>query len=132
MFLKKQIIVLLSFLVLFTNTGMAFTIHYCGNEFASVSINNNSLHEIEKDCCGNVKPSSNCCHNKIIKSHDNVDQIVTKTVAYQFDLYLFVEKQNNTIFYTAKNFKKSSTKFNNFSLHSPPLYQLYSQYCFYA
>ena len=132
MLLKKQIIVLLSFLVLFTNTGMAFTVHYCDDEVASVSINNSSFHEFDKECCGKVNPLSNCCHNKIIKSNDKVDQIVAKTITHQFDALLFVEKQSKIILYTGKNFKKSSGEFYKFNSHAPPLYKLYSQYCFYA
>jgi hypothetical protein len=132
MFFKKQIIVLLSFLVLFTNTGMAFTIHYCDDQIASVSLNTVSFHEIEKDCCGEVERMSKCCHNKIIKSHDGIDQIVAKVDSIQFVGLIFIKFQENYNLYVVKKFNSSNLICYTNNANSPPLYKLYSQYCFYS
>jgi hypothetical protein len=36
---KKQISIFLAILLLVSNVGLAFNVHYCGGEIASVSLN---------------------------------------------------------------------------------------------
>jgi hypothetical protein len=66
MIFKKQISVFLAFLLLVSNVGLAFNVHYCGGELASVSLNSPlpSL-KSEKGCCEKVaSEKDSCCKDK--------------------------------------------------------------------
>ena len=66
---RKHIGLFLTFFLLVSTLGLAFNVHYCDNEIASVSINTASnSQEIEKNCCGKIEKMSKCCKNKIIKT----------------------------------------------------------------
>jgi hypothetical protein len=46
MFLRKQIAVIVAILVLISNSGLAFNIHYCGNKVSGIS----SVFSKEESC----------------------------------------------------------------------------------
>jgi hypothetical protein len=50
--IKKCTGLLLAFLLLVSNIGFAFDVHYCGGEIASVSLNTTATASPEKKCCG--------------------------------------------------------------------------------
>lgn len=50
--LKKCTGLFLAFLLLVSNIGFAFDVHYCGGEIASVSLNTSVTASTEKKCCG--------------------------------------------------------------------------------
>lgn len=129
---RKQISLFLAFFLLVSNLGLAFNVHYCDNEIASVSINSNSK-EIEKDCCGKVERESKCCKNKIIKSVEKSDQITSKVVSFDFNCNLVFNKCNPLVFFNVKYLDKTDNSLVYYSeANPPPLYLLYSQYIFYA
>lgn len=131
MLIKKQIVLFLSFLVLFANSGMAFTIHFCHNNIASVSINS-TTQNMGKDCCEAIEKETECCKNKEIKLSVKIDQIGAKLFSFcpdfVYDLYhwkpLFFNKE---VFYKNSNISPYFCDAN-----APPLYLLYSQYTFYS
>lgn len=130
---RKQISLFLAFFLLVSNLGLAFNVHYCDNEIASVSINTSSnAQEIEKGCCGKVEKESKCCKNKIIKSNEKSDQIVVKifSVDANYDVVCNIWKPS---FITNKiHYKKRAIPAYYCDVNAPPLYLLYSQYTFYA
>jgi hypothetical protein len=130
---KKQIAILLSFFLLVSNLGLAFNVHYCDDEIASITLNTASnSQEIEKECCGEVEIDSKCCKNKIIKSQDKLDQIIVNTISFDTN-FVLVDQQtiscNGTLI---DSYKKSDIVSYYCNANGPPLYQLYSQYIFYA
>jgi hypothetical protein len=130
---KKQISLFLAFFLLVSNLGLAFNVHYCDNEIASVSINTNSnFLEIEKDCCGKVEKESKCCKNKIIKSNEKSDQIVVKIFSVDANYNLVDHQWEPTVFDNTIHFKKRAIPAYYCNVNAPPLYLLYSQYTFYA
>src|SRR4051812_45198133 len=77
--IKKCIGFLLAFLVLASNAGLAFSVHYCGGEIASVKP---ILFSLEGSCCGKKesKPMG-CCKTKIVKS-DKEHETIVKTFSF--------------------------------------------------
>lgn len=87
--MKRFLSTILSFCILFTNTGWALTAHYCMGERVGINLShltsNGDVHECDK--CGMTKTSSSngCCHDEevVIKGA----QDATAGVAYlQADL----------------------------------------------
>lgn len=131
--LKKQISLFLAFFLLVSNLGLAFNVHYCDNEIASITINTSSTsHEIEKDCCGKVEKESKCCKNKIIKSNEKSDQITVKISSLDTNSNFFFNDWKSVIFFKKSNFKPRESTTYYCEVNALPLYLLYSQYTFYA
>ena len=130
---RKQISLFLAFFLLVSNLGLAFNVHYCDNEIASVSINTASnSQEIEKDCCGKVEKASKCCKNKIIKSSEKSDQISVKIVSVDANYNLIYNDWKPLVFAETFNFKPREIAAYYCDANAPPLYLLYSQYTFYS
>ncbi len=130
---KKHISLFLAVFLLVSNMGLAFTIHYCDNEIASVSINRASnSQEIEKDCCGIVEKESKCCKNKIIKSQEKSDQITVRIMALDANYEVFCNDWKPVVFSNEIHCNQSELPSYYCDAHAPPLYLLYSQYTFYA
>jgi len=129
---RKQISLLLTLFLLVSNLGLAFNVHYCDDEIASISINTSSIsHEIEKDCCGKVERASKCCKNKIIKSSEKSDQITVKIASLDAHYNLVFNEWKPVVFASENNFKPREITTYYCDANAPPLYLLYSQYTFY-
>ena len=63
--LKKCTGIFLAFLLLVSNIGFAFDVHYCGGKIASVSLS--TTVSPEKKCCGDKEKKSSCCKDKVFK-----------------------------------------------------------------
>ena len=130
---KKHINLLLTFFLLVSNFGLAFNVHYCDNDIASVSINTASnSQEIEKNCCGKIEKKSKCCKNKIIKSNEKSDQITVNISSLDVNSILFFSEWKPVDFRDIFNFKPREITTYYCDANAPPLYLLYSQYTFYS
>ena len=130
---RKHIGLFLTFFLLVSTLGLAFNVHYCDNEIASVSINTASnSQEIEKNCCGKIEKKSKCCKNKIIKSNEKSDQITVKISSLDVNSILFFSEWKPVIFRDVFNFKPREITTYYCDANAPPLYLLYSQYTFYS
>lgn len=130
---RKHISLFLAFFLLVSNLGLAFNVHYCDNEIASVSINSvSNAQEIEKDCCGKVERNSKCCKNKTIKSNEKTDQITVTVFSVDANYYLVFNQWNPTVFINKIYFIKRDIPTYYCDANAPPLYLLYSQYTFYS
>lgn len=133
MIFKKHIIFLLTFFLLVSNLGLAFNVHYCGNEIASVTVTTVSAGQnIEKNCCGVVEKDSKCCKNKIIKSETKADQIIVKSLSFSANYTMVYNDWKPLLFASDFNFKTRENSTYYCRAHAPPLYLLYSQFTFYA
>jgi hypothetical protein len=130
---KKQISVFLAVLLLVSNVGLAFNVHYCGGEISSVSLNSTlpSL-KSEKGCCEKiVDKKDSCCKDKKIVIQKKVDNGIVKSFSFQFD-YSFLVPEYNPIFFTAVPSFKSNLNLSYYcDANAPPLFKLYSQYLLY-
>ena len=130
---KKHISLFLAFFLLVSNLGLAFNVHYCDDEIASVSINPSSnFVETEKDCCGEVEKESKCCKTKLIKSNEKSEQIVAKSFSFEIDSFCVFSEWKPIVFASKFNFKKRDFTTYYCDANAPPLYLLYSQYIFYS
>ena len=133
--LKKHISTLLATLILVANLGLSFSVHYCKDEIASVSL---QIHEeepcIEKttSCCAKENSHSSCCSNKIIKVEKKTDDVLVKVFQLDLDQAIFnTEWTSNLVRFVPFSTSTGDAAFYCDS-NAPPLYKLYCQLVFYA
>ena len=130
MIFRKQMCLFLTFFLMVSNLGLAFKVHYCGNEIDKVSLSSTSQ-DVEC-CCRIIENESSCCNDKIIKAEIKSDQIIVKSLT--FDIYHLVTIIDWTQIGFAYNYYLKQRENSNYfcDANSPPLYLLYSQYTFYC
>lgn len=137
--MKKIVSILLTFLILYANTGWALVFHYCKEELASVSLevlgtsDDNNVCIAEESCCdfeeGNHKK---CCENQQVEPSDLDENFISKSLKISTLCFPFTEQNlyDFTIEFIS-NLKKRISAFYT-EINAPPLYQLYCQLVFYA
>ena len=146
MILKKQLSVLIALLVLVSNSGLAFNVHYCEGKIASISSvftqeeicdtdagSQPKTITVEDTCCAKIEITHNkCCSDKKVDLKSKTEKIVIKTISFDFEPAFFAEYHNP--FFVAANTVSATKEPVAFYCDSnaPPLYQLYCQYTFYA
>jgi len=130
---RKHICITLALVLLVSNIGFAFNVHYCGDEMASISFKTSlSSNEIEKNCCGEIEKKSNCCDNKVLhfqkKSETSLSQLCFQIADFQLSNNHW--KSNSSI--KISNFKSNTIPTYFCDANAPPCFKLYSQYIFYA
>ena len=131
---KKHISILLAFLILGSNVGLAFNVHYCGGEISSVSLNT-TLPSVqsEKGCCEKkvVSKKDSCCKDKKIVLKEKADDKIVKSFSFQFDYVFLVPIYQSAVFTALPSFKNNLSPAYYCDANAPPLYKLYSQYLLY-
>ena len=131
--LRKCIGMFLAFLLLVSNVGLAFEVHYCGNKIAGVTIKPAySTVEHSKKCCSIKKKTLSCCSNKLVHFQKKSDNATVKTFFFQVDAPLIITENPSFVFNTVSNFKNNSTISYQCDANAPPLFKLYHQFLFYA
>lgn len=141
MIFKKHINILLAILILVSNVGLAFNVHYCEGKISGISFN----YKIEEpcieekvasitSCCAVENTHDSCCSNdKVEIKKTTSENILVKN--FQLDLATFIPVQEYRFlnFTAAKEviLVKENPSFYC-ETNAPPLYKLYSQYIFYA
>lgn len=135
---KKHITLLLAILVLVSNSGLAFNVHFCEDKIASIT-SVFSKEEVcatpekeEETCCAKlVKTHKKCCSDKEVNLKNKTEKVVVKSFL-DADLFLFASTKKE-LFYTSYFISKKVEKTTYTSdANPPPLYLLYSQFTFYA
>lgn len=137
---KKHISLLLVFFLLVSNSGLAFTVHFCEGKLASISsvFNKDKVCKmtnktVEKACCAKpVQSHKKCCSDKKISLKSKTEKITIKTIAFNLDSIFVVNPIKTAAFVAVPNI--ISLQINDFccDANAPPLYLLYSQFTFYA
>jgi hypothetical protein len=130
---KKHISIFLAILLLVSNVGLAFNVHYCGGEISSVSLNSTfpSL-KSEKGCCKKLaSEKDSCCKDKKVVIQKKGDNGVIKSFSFQMDYAFVIPETHSFVFATVGNFKNNSTLSYYCDANAPPLFKLYSQYLLY-
>ena len=131
--IKKCTSLFLAFLLLVSNVGLAFEVHYCGSKIASVSLKPTySTFEHSKKCCAKKKKDVSCCSNKVVHFEKKSDNATVKTFFFQVDAPLIVTENPTFVFNSVSNFKNNQIISYYSDAHAPPLFKLYHQYLFYA
>ena len=123
----------MTIILLVSNLGLAFNVHYCDDEIASITINSApTVEQAIDECCGIVEKDSKCCNDKIIKAEIKADQIIVKTLSFDADFIPVTDYWKPQVFTPNYNFKQRDNVTYYCDSHAPPLYLLYCQYTFYA
>ena len=131
---KKHISIFLAVLLLVSNVGLAFNVHYCGGEIASVSLNSAlPTMQSEKGCCEKkvVSKKDGCCKDKKIVFQKKSDNDVVKTFSFQFDYVYVAPEFHPVVFEATPSFKNNLSLSYYCDANAPPLFKLYSQYLLY-
>lgn len=131
---KKHISIFLAVLLLVSNAGLAFNVHYCGGEISSVSLNSTlSSLQSEKDCCDKkvVSKKDSCCKDKKIVVQKKSDNGIVKSFSFQFDYVFIAPEFQPVVFETVPGFKNNLSLAYYCDANAPPLFKLYSQYLLY-
>lgn len=135
---KKCTSFLMAMYLLVSSSGLAFNVHYCGGEVASVStifkVDESCETEAEQEeisCC--AKPSddhSGCCSDEVIQA--DFDEVIIKQISFDFDYVSILPVFTTPLFYTNEAVKTKQLLEYYCDSNAPPLYQLFSQFVFYA
>lgn len=129
---KKCTGLFLAFLLLVSNIGFAFDVHYCGGKIASVSLNTTVSAAPEKKCCGASEKKSSCCKDKVVHFEKKSDNATFKIFFFQVPFPAVIQDFQPITFLAVPNFKSHQIISYYSDANAPPLYQLYRQYIFYA
>ena len=123
----------LAFLLLVSNVGLAFNVHYCGEQIASVSLNAIASETTEKGCCEKiVTEKDSCCKDKVVNFQKKSDHATIKAFSFDFHFSFVIQQLQKIVFSSNTNFKSTPTAAYFFDANAPPLFKLYRQYIFYA
>ena len=139
--IRKCTSLFLAILLLVSNLGLAFNVHYCGDKIASFSSAFATLQIQEKEqsistdcCCVNKSNQENsCCKNKIVDLKKDTKEVLLKTLLFQGDTAFVLVNLNEFIFAKAEKIALNHIIAAYYcSSNAPPLFKLYKQYIFYA
>lgn len=132
--LTKSTSLFLAFLLLFSNLGMAFNVHYCGDEVASVSLKTITIHQNSIDeCCGIREQKTQCCNDKIVQFQEKSDNLILKIVSFTPYTVIILNPEWHPVFTSeVLNSENKSISSYSFEANAPTFFKLYSQYIFYA
>lgn len=138
---KKFTSLFLALLLLVSNFGLAFNVHYCGDKIASISsafstVKASEKVEISKKYCCCVKQEiseESCCKNKVLDLKKDTKDVIVKTFSFQVEAPFVVVKSSELIFAKAEKIPSNASITEYFcSPNAPPLFKIYQQYIFYA
>lgn len=142
--LKKHINILLAALILVSNAGLAFNVHYCESKISGISFSYNQEEpcvkeepcevEIQESCCALEKEHDSCCKNdKVEIKKTTSENVLIK--AFQLQLAPFIAIGEWSPFFVGLSrdeVQKNDAPEYYCETNAPPLYKLYSQFIFYA
>lgn len=129
---KKCTSLFIAFLLLVSNAGFAFNVHYCGGEVASISLKPAFVSQkSEMGCCGESIEKSHCCKNKTVHFQKKADNIPSKAFSFQPVIVLSTTEWKPVVFSPVAESKENDATSYFCDAHAPPLFKLYSQYIFY-
>ena len=130
--IKKCTSLFLAFLLLVSNVGMAFNVHYCAGEIASVSLESQQQIK-EKGCCEKiVSKKDSCCKDKVFHFEKKSDNAIVKIFFFELNAPYLIQEWQPVVFSLTANFKITPVATYYCDANAPPLFKLYSQYIFYA
>lgn len=137
--LRNKTAILLSFLILFSNLGLAFNVHYCHNKIASVSFKYQidepcqSFENASTSCCAKKTEShKECCSNKVVKSDKKSDNTIVDTFQLNLQAFLISQSFESSYEFIQEQITKSEKLEFYCDSNAPPFYKLFCQLIFYA
>ncbi|MBP2284262.1 hypothetical protein H4V97_002580 [Flavobacterium sp. CG_23.5] len=131
--IKKCTSLFLAFLLLVSNVGLAFNVHYCGKEIASVSLNTIVSQQSDKGCCEKiVAKKDSCCKDKVVNFQKKSDNATAKAFSFDSHFSFLIQEWQTIVISSNRNFKTTQVTSFFCDANAPPLFKLYNQYIFYA
>lgn len=131
--IKKCTSLFLVILFLVSNVGLAFNVHYCGKEIASISINKIISQQSEKGCCEKIfAKKDSCCKDKVVNFQKKSENATAKAFSFVPHFSFVIQEPKTVVFSSNKNFKSTQVTSYFCDANAPPLFKLYNQYIFYA
>jgi hypothetical protein len=131
--IKKCTSLFLAFLLLVSNVGLAFNVHYCGEKIASVSLSTIVSAPTEKGCCEKIAAKKeSCCKDKVVNFQKKSDTAIIKAFSFNPQFPFLIQEWQTIVFSSNTNFNTTQTTAYFCDANAPPLFKLYSQYIFYA
>ena len=130
---KKHICLFLAILLLVSNGGFAFNVHYCGGQIASVTLKSVvPFSDSKKACCEKIEKKDTCCKDKVVHFEKKSDDTTLKSFVFECNAGFLIPEFHSVLFPRVLNFKNTLITSYYCNAHAPPLFKLYSQYIFYA
>ncbi|MDO5607982.1 MAG: hypothetical protein Q4G08_05940 [Capnocytophaga sp.] len=133
--MKNISAILLALCLLFSNSGLALTLHYCKENIQSVSLAFSAESKAEspvKECCQSDNGHKECCDDKSVETSAADSKAIVKT--FDFSSVAVLSEAFCATFtpfiIVADNPKSSPATYAE--THAPPLYKLYCQWVLYA
>ena len=131
--IKKLISFSLAFLLLISNIGLAFNVHYCGDKLASITLSSVISNKQLEDCClKNQTKKECCCKNKVVNFQKKSDNIILKVFSFNVPFYFLISEGQNLIFSSLENYILFQSTSYFCDSNAPPFFKLCNQYIFYA
>lgn len=145
--IKRQISILLSFLILVSNAGLAFNVHYCEGHISSVTLaykqgdacatghkHKEHAEKPGKACCAAAdNDHKDCCKDDLVKLQDKSDsKVIVKSLQLDLGTFCPVADWTPARFYDAAPIAAQQIPSFYCEAHAPPLFKLYCQYILYA
>ncbi|MFC4739006.1 hypothetical protein ACFO3U_03275 [Flavobacterium ponti] len=132
---KNHISILLASVVFMANIGYGFTVHFCNDTIASISLNASFEEPCEKpavSCCATDSKHDSCCSNKIIKVEKKHDNFLNKSLKFETSVATLntispIEFTDNAVLFSINENPAFYCESN-----APPLYKLYCKLVLYA
>lgn len=129
---------MMAFYLLISSSGLALHVHYCGDTIATVSTVYNTEEPCgmdsqleEKACCAiSSDTHDGCCSDETIQA--DLDNVVIKQLHFDLDYVSVLPVLAFTYFTPSEESIDNQILDYYCDSNAPPLYQLYSQYVFYA
>lgn len=137
---KKHISIVTALLILVSNSGLAFNVHYCEGKIASVSsvFSQEEVCEMpvveEQTCCAKKLETSHkkCCSDKKVDLKNKTEKIIIKTISLDFEPAFYSDYKNQIFTVADTQYFANECPAFYCDSNAPPLYKLYCQYTFYA
>lgn len=131
--MKRFTAILVTTVILFSNLGLAFNVHYCHDEIASVSIDYSIQNDDNSNCCCVKKNvQKKCCSDTTIKTDNKSDNFVVKQVDFDLQQFIITQQFENNFQTQIVSIQRQNLIENYREANSPPLYKLYCQFVLYA
>lgn len=146
--MKRTLInILLSMLILFSNSGWAITFHYCKNTLSSITLqyltttanNHTDPCATMNTCCGDDENQENshkkCCDNTSVTSSISGSTTLVKALELQLQPFVVATPTLPSlavILPPAKTVKNTVIAYLGRKQNPPPLYILYCQRVYYS
>ncbi|WP_212901318.1 HYC_CC_PP family protein [Capnocytophaga canimorsus] len=148
--------ILFSLLLIFSNSGLAFSLHYCKERLASVSVTvepvttdkeskSCCLSDEEsilycddkskepKSCCLSDEESIPCCNDKSVEAPQTDDEFLSKILKINLSTFILSYEVTHSFGKTTYVQRKPLHNYTqNTKSNSLPLYELYCRLVFYA